>query len=72
MVRKTLHLFVLNQYEGKIHVHKIKFEKEISWVQMFNLPLNYVSEEYRRMIGNTIGKVKEVDVQPMEVDGASS
>lgn len=31
---------------------------------MFNLPFSYMSEEYGRLIGNTIGSVKEVDVQP--------
>lgn len=31
---------------------------------MFNLLLNYMSKEYGRLIGNTIGRVRAVDVQP--------
>lgn len=39
------------------------FTKESFWVQLHNLPLAYMNEDIGRQVGDTIGVVKDCDVQ---------
>ncbi|XP_042944558.1 uncharacterized protein LOC122278436 [Carya illinoinensis] len=57
------HLFVLKEFEGKVQPNLFDFDHACLWVQMLNLPLNYMTKRMGEEIGKSIGKVVEVDVQ---------
>lgn len=49
--------------EGFIQSDKIQFEFEAFWVQLFNLPILYMNQQYGQQIGESLGKVMDVDVE---------
>lgn len=49
--------------EGFIQSDKIQFEFEAFWVQLFNLPIPYMNQQYGQQIGESLGKVMDVDVE---------
>lgn len=49
--------------EGFIQSDKIQFEFEAFWVQLFNLPILYMNQQCGQQIGESLGKVMDVDVE---------
>ncbi|XP_042972825.1 uncharacterized protein LOC122304632 [Carya illinoinensis] len=56
-------MFLLMLYDGKMKPGKIAFDSEVFWMQIHNLPLSCMSEEWGNRIGKTVGKVVDVDTQ---------
>ncbi|XP_042964509.1 uncharacterized protein LOC122298706 [Carya illinoinensis] len=56
------HLLVMKLYDGLRPPHKMDFSQKKMWVQMYNLPLACVNEGRGKLIGESIGRVEEVDV----------
>ncbi|KAF5458959.1 hypothetical protein F2P56_022951 [Juglans regia] len=54
-------LFPLRPYDGRLQPTQIKFESEIFWLQMHDLPLGKMTKECGEQIGASVGKVLEVD-----------
>ncbi|KAF5470878.1 hypothetical protein F2P56_011366 [Juglans regia] len=55
-------LFPLRPYDGLLLPGQIKFESEIFWVQLHDLPLGLMTRECGERIGGSVGKVIAVDV----------
>lgn len=55
-------LFALQLLDGKMQFSKTKFEIEQFWIQLHDLLVRYVNRNYGEMIGNSIEKVTDVDV----------
>lgn len=50
-------------FGGCTSTHKMDFPRESFWVQMHNLPIACMNEDMGNRIRNTIGVVKNYDVQ---------
>ncbi|XP_041016206.1 uncharacterized protein LOC121258731 [Juglans microcarpa x Juglans regia] len=57
------HLFVLLDFDGGMQPCLFNFDHAHMWVQMLNLPLSYMNKQMGELIGSSIEKVMEVDVQ---------
>lgn len=42
---------------------KIRFDHESFYFQIHNLPLAWMTRDYGKQIGSTIGRVEEMDIQ---------
>ncbi|XP_042942844.1 uncharacterized protein At4g02000-like [Carya illinoinensis] len=56
-------LILLAHYDGALQPGAIKFNYETFWMQVHNLPLGYMTEEWGMQIGNSVGRTLEVDVE---------
>ncbi|XP_042990316.1 uncharacterized protein LOC122317333 [Carya illinoinensis] len=56
-------LLVLKPLDGFIHPMKMNFDSECFWIQMHNLPFVCMKSEIGKKIGESIGRVQEVDVR---------
>lgn len=56
-------LFALKDLDGHCQITKTQFDSESYWVQLHELPVKYMDRFYGTLIGNTIGKVLEFDVE---------
>lgn len=66
------YLFILKPFDGTTQLHMLNFHYDNCWVQLHNLPLAYMNREFGFQIGRTIGKVIEVDIKGMELNGGFS
>ncbi|XP_042950114.1 uncharacterized protein LOC122282228 [Carya illinoinensis] len=57
------YLFVLKDYNGNTQPHLISFDKVSFWIHMLNLPLSCMKIEMGKQIGDSVGLVREIDVQ---------
>ncbi|KAF5450097.1 hypothetical protein F2P56_030474 [Juglans regia] len=57
------YLFVLLDFNGGLQPSLFDFDHAYLWIQMLNLPLSYMNKQMGELIGSSIGKVSEVDVQ---------
>ncbi|KAF5445531.1 hypothetical protein F2P56_034577 [Juglans regia] len=57
------YLFVLLDFNGGLQPSLFDFDHAYLWVQMLNLPLSYMNKQMGELIGSSMGKVSEVDVQ---------
>ncbi|XP_042939567.1 uncharacterized protein LOC122274609 [Carya illinoinensis] len=57
------YLFVLKDYDGDTQPHLISFDKVSFWIHMLNLPLSCMTIEMGKQIGDSVGLVREIDVQ---------
>lgn len=55
-----------HEFDGKQQVHNICITKTLFWVRMHNLPLMARNEYIERLIGKTLEKVEEVDLESGE------
>lgn len=55
-------LFVLKSLDGKKQLTKTTFNMEHFWIQLHRLSVCYMNRYYGKLIGYTIGKVLDVDV----------
>lgn len=53
--------FYLIFFDGNTQPHLISFDFERFWVQLHNLPMACMNCQVEKQIGETIGKVLEVD-----------
>lgn len=60
-------LLVLKLFDGRTKSHLLDFDREDFWIQMFNLPLGGMNRRMGEKIGNSIGRVVEVDVNESKV-----
>lgn len=56
------YLFALKDLDGDCHITKRHFESKSFKVQLHELPVRYMDCCYGSLIGNTIGKVMDVDM----------
>lgn len=56
-------LFALKNLDGYNQIEKIQFNTETFWVQLHKLPIMCMNGFYSNLIGKTIEKVLEVDVE---------
>ncbi|XP_042973518.1 uncharacterized protein LOC122304969 [Carya illinoinensis] len=54
-------LFALRQYDSTVQPSQITFESEVFWVQFHNLALGQMTRDYGLLIGQSVGRVIEVD-----------
>lgn len=54
-------LFAVVDFSGTVPPAEMNFEKVSFWVQMFNLPLAFMSETMGVSLGNSVGVVEEVE-----------
>lgn len=64
-------LFVFQSLDGKKQLTKTTFNKEHFWIQLHGLLVHYMNRHYRELIGNTIGRVLDVDVENDNMRGGS-
>lgn len=43
-------------------MNKISFDTKLFWVQLHNLPIHYMKHSYGELIGSSIGKIMDIDV----------
>lgn len=55
-------LFILKSVDGRIQLTKKNFNSELCWFQPHRLLVRYMNRYYGELIGNTIGRVLDVDV----------
>ncbi|XP_040994343.1 uncharacterized protein LOC121240886 [Juglans microcarpa x Juglans regia] len=55
-------LFIIRKFDGVSQSGKMKFEHEALWVQLHNLPLAHMNCNTGEKVGNSIGRVMEIDV----------
>lgn len=55
-------LFILKLFDGFSQLSKINFDSELFLVQLHNLSFAYMNRECGERIGNSIGKVVEMDL----------
>lgn len=56
-------LFVLQELDGLSQLTKISFDHETFWFQLHELSIRCMNRFYGKLIGNSISKVKEMDVK---------
>ncbi|XP_041001574.1 uncharacterized protein LOC121247263 [Juglans microcarpa x Juglans regia] len=56
------YLFIRKPYEGGLQPGKMIFNVEYFWLQIYNLPLGYMTKEWGERIGKSLGQVLDVDV----------
>lgn len=56
-------LLSLKPFDGHTPALRMDFYRESFWVQLHNLSIAYMNEDMGNLIGNTIGLVKECDIQ---------
>lgn len=56
-------LFVLQELDDFSQLAKLKFDHETFWIQLHELPIRCMIGFYDKFIGDSIGKVKDVDVE---------
>lgn len=54
--------FAIKKFDGYTQAKKMKFEYTSMWLQSHNLPLNGMNQRCGQQIGESIGTVKEVNV----------
>ena len=54
-------LFVVVDFDGRTPPSQMVFDTEAFWIQMYDLPLAFMSREMGFKLGSTVGKVEEVD-----------
>lgn len=57
------YLFAFKVFDGSSQPNMLDFSTEKFWIQMYNLPLGGMTRCMGELIGNSIGKVWDVDVQ---------
>lgn len=68
-------LFALQSLDGSKILNKIVFDSEYFWNQLHGLPIRYMNKYYGELIGNTIGRVLDMDMDiwtRMILDGGLS
>lgn len=55
-------LFTLQDLDGLRQIEKVHFDSKTLWIQLHKLPMMCMTGFYGNLIGKTIGKVIEVDV----------
>lgn len=56
-------LFAIKDLDGLSQIEKAQSELESFWVQFHEMPIRYMDRFHGNLIGNTIGKVLEVDTE---------
>ncbi|KAF5474654.1 hypothetical protein F2P56_006537 [Juglans regia] len=56
------HLFVLKAFEAFTQPNEWKFESELFWIQIHNLPMICMTKEKGNVIGKSLGRLMKVDV----------
>lgn len=56
------HLFILQLFDAFTKPSKLNFDRKVFWVQIYNLPLGCMNEEYGIQVDGLVGRVMEVDV----------
>ncbi|XP_042952161.1 uncharacterized protein LOC122289250 [Carya illinoinensis] len=64
-------MFALKPFDGMTQPSKINFDLVSLWVHMHNLPLSYMEYSVGKEIGESIGKVEEVDAPKDDVGWGS-
>lgn len=57
------HLVLVSEVDGFKQIHEIKLEEALLWVRIHNLPLVARNEYMGNVIGNSLGRVEEVDLE---------
>lgn len=57
--------------DGRIQLTKKNFNSELFWFQLHRLPVRYMNRYYGELIGNTIGRVLDVDVDTNDIGWGS-
>lgn len=55
-------IFSLQPLDGRKQLNKIRFDTKYFWVQLHDLPVHYMKQTYGELIGSSIGKVLDIDV----------
>lgn len=61
-------LILLQEYDGRKQVHKLTIVEVYFWVWVHDLPLMAHNVFMGNMIDNSLGKVKEVDLEAGDVE----
>lgn len=56
------HLFNLQVFYGMSQPNQWSFGTEVFWVQIYNLPMSFMMRDYGVQIGNSLGRVMELEV----------
>lgn len=56
------HMFILQVFDGFSQPQHWKFDREVFWIQFHNLPMAYMTRDCGVQIGNSTGKVLDVEV----------
>ena len=63
------HLVVIQRYEKNTPLQDIRFNKTSLWVQVFDIPIRYMSKEVAEDICRSLGEVCSLETHPTEVGG---
>lgn len=61
-------LILVKDFVGSQQVKNIKMVEALFWIRVYNLPLSAWNEYIGRLIGNSLGKFKEIDLDNGEVE----
>ena len=64
------HLVVIQKYGKNIPLQDVRFNKTSLWVQVFNIPIRYMTREVAKEICSSAGEVCLSETHPMEVGGS--
>lgn len=56
------HLFALQNLEGACQLVETIIDTESFWIQLYDLPFQFMNRRYENLIGDKLGKVLEIDV----------
>lgn len=61
-------LILVSNFDDLQQVRDIKMVEAAFWIQVYDLPFLARNEYIRNFIGNALGRVKEIDMVPREVE----
>ena len=64
------HLVVVQKYEKNTPLQDVRFNKTSLWVQVFDIPVRYMTKEVVEDICSSVGEVCLLETHPTEVGGS--